>query len=72
MRSVGDVEDMAFGERFNERVQNVTSPNSVVCMDLGVAFDKELEDVHWSAHLHKLSSGCISTMRWGEESAWPL
>ena len=45
MRSVVDVEDMVFGDRFDDRVQKVAWPNSVVRLEFGVVFEQEIDGV---------------------------
>ena len=69
MRSVGDVEEIVFGDRFGDRVQDVAWPDSVVCLGLSVAFEQEIDGVQWPAlFLQELTFlTVISTMCWGEE-----
>ena len=45
MRSVGDVENMVFGDRFNDRVQDVMWSDSVVCVVLSVALEQATDGV---------------------------
>ena len=57
MRSVGDVEDMVFGDRSDDRVQDVACPDSVVCLGFSVAFEQEIDGVQWPAFLQELAFG---------------
>ena len=45
LRSVGDVEDLVFGDRFDDKVQNVAWSDSVVCVEFSVAFKRETDGV---------------------------
>ena len=57
---------MVFGNRFDDRVQEVAWPDSVVRLELlGVVFEQEIDGVQWPALLQELT--VLSTMRWGEE-----
>ena len=60
------VEDMVFGERFDDRVQAVVWPGSVVCLDFGVCFEQEIHGVQWPVSLEHLALGTFSTTGWGE------
>ena len=45
LRSVVDVEGIVFGDRFDNRVQDVARPDSVVCLKFCVAFEQEIDEV---------------------------
>ena len=45
MRSVGDVEDTVFGDRFDDRVQGVALSDSVVRVGFSVALEQETDGV---------------------------
>ena len=45
MCSVDDVEDMVFGDRFNDRVQDIAWSDSVVRAALSVALEQETDGV---------------------------
>ena len=45
IRLVGDVEDMVFDDRFDNRVQDVAWPDSVMFLELSVVFEQEIDGV---------------------------
>ena len=45
MRSVGNVEDTVFGDRLDDKVQDVARSDSVVCVEFSVAFEQETDGV---------------------------
>ena len=53
MISVGDVEDVMFGDRCDFSAQDVTCPHSAVCLKFSVAFEQEIDGVQWPASLQE-------------------
>ena len=69
MRSVGDVGDMVFGDRFDDRVPDVAWPDSVVCLEFSMMpFEQEIDGAQWpaffaEAHIWRSFQPCVG----GEE-----
>ena len=70
MPALADVEEMVFSERFDDRVQAVAWPDSVVCLEFGDYFDQEIDGVQWPAHLEQLTFGGLFNQGLGG-ATWP-
>ena len=62
---------MVFGDRFDDRVQEVAWPDSVVRLELfGAVFEQEIDGVQWPALLQELTFGSIVNHAMGG-GTWP-
>ena len=62
---------MVFGNRFDDRVQEVAWPDSVVRLELlGVVFEQEIDGVQWPSLLQEQTFGGISNHALGG-GTWP-
>ena len=67
MRSVGDVEDMVFGGRFNDRVQDAGWSDSVVRVASVWPWNRRLTVSSRRLFCRNSPLAAISTTWWGEE-----
>lgn len=70
MSALADVKDMMFSERYDDRVQGVTWPDSVVSLEFGAYFDQAIDGVQWPAFLEDIKFGSLFNHALGG-ATWP-